>query len=158
MMKRRTFLAAAGAFVLAAPARAHEFRAGAIHIDHPYSRPVPNVRTPGIAYMTISNKGERPDRLLGAASPIAGRIELHANLREGDVMRMRPVEAIDLPAAGVLRLQPNARWHLMLLDLRRPLAIGDKFPLTLTFRDAGDVPVEVEVQRASGPQSHTHSH
>ena len=156
MMKRRTILAAAGAFVLAAPARAHEFRAGPIHIDHPYSRQVPNVRTPGIVYMTISNKGEKPERLLGASSPIAGRIELHANLRDGDIMRMRPVEAIDLPAAGVLRLQPNARWHLMLLDLRKPLAVGDTFPLTLTFREAGDVRVEVEVQRTTGPQSHTH--
>jgi copper(I)-binding protein len=156
MMKRRTILAAAGAFVLAAPARAHEFRAGPIHIDHPYSRQVPNVRTPGIVYMTISNKGEKPERLLGASSPIAGRIELHANLRDGDIMRMRPVEAIDLPAAGVLRLQPNARWHLMLLDLRKPLAVGDTFPLTLTFREAGDVRVEVEVQRRTGPQSHTH--
>lgn len=157
-MKRRILIAGIGLLALVPRARAHEFRAGPIHIDHPYSRQVPNVRTPGIVYMTISNKGEKPERLLGASSPIAGRIELHANLRDGDIMRMRPVEAIDLPAAGVLRLQPNARWHLMLLDLRKPLAVGDTFPLTLNFREVGNVRVEVEVQRITSAESHTHTH
>jgi copper(I)-binding protein len=155
-MKRRTLLAVGFALAMTAPAFAHDFKVGAIQIDHPYSRPVPNMRTPGIAYMTIANKGEKADRLIAASSPAVGRIELHANLMDGNVMRMRPVEAIDLPAAGVLRLQPGGRWHLMLIDLVKPLQVGDKFPLTLKFRDAGDVTVEIEVQRVSGSQGHSH--
>jgi periplasmic copper chaperone A len=155
-MKRRIFLAGALTMCALMQAQAHDYKIGAIQIDHPYSRPVPNIRTPGIAYMTIANKGETSDRLVGASSPAVGKIELHANLRDGDVMRMRPVDAIDLAAAGVLRLQPGGRWHLMLIDLAKPLQVGDKFPLTLKFRDAGEVQVEIEVQRASGPQSHQH--
>ena len=97
--------------------------------------------------LTITNQGAAADRLLGASSPIAARIDVHATrLLEGHrVMEALP-DGIAVPPQATLTLEPGAR-HLMLIGLRVPLIQGDTFPLTLRFQCAGDVGVTARVRR-----------
>lgn len=103
---------------------------------------------PGAAWLTIRNAGGA-DRLTGAESPAADRIELHTHVHEGGVMMMRRVEGIEVPAGGEAALEPGGD-HLMLFGLKAALAPGDAFPLTLIFEKAGRVTVEVRVAPPSG--------
>ncbi len=98
---------------------------------------------PGAAWLTIRNAGEA-DRLVGAESPAAERIELHTHIHEGGVMMMRKVESVEVPASGAAALEPGGD-HLMLFGLKAGLKAGDRFPLTLWFEKAGRVDVEMRI-------------
>ena len=98
---------------------------------------------PGAAWLTIRNTGEA-DRLIGAESPAADRVELHTHIHDGGVMMMRKVEGIDVPAGGRAALRPGGD-HLMLFGLKGKLSPGDRFPLTLVFEKAGRVAIEMRV-------------
>jgi copper(I)-binding protein len=123
-----------------------------IEIENPWSR----VTTPGVkiavGYMVIRNKSAAPDRLIGASSPLAARVETHVTVKDGDIMRMRPVKGYDIPANGSFELSP-AGAHLMLVDIKQPFKEGDKIPLTLRFAKAGEVRTVLEAHRATPPQS-----
>ena len=99
----------------------------------------------GGVYLTIRNDGDQADRLLGAESPVARVVEIHETTMEGDVMAMRPVEAIEIPAGGEVSLEPGG-YHIMLIDLQQPLAAGDSVELTLIFEQAGRITVTAEVR------------
>jgi hypothetical protein len=133
----------------AAPVQAHDFRLGALRVDHPYATPTPAGATAGAAYLRgIRNAGDQTDRLVGASTPIARSVEIHRHeVDEQQVMRMRAVEGIDLPARGELRLRHGGPYHLRLLDLKAALKVGDRFPLTLRFEKAGEREVVVWVQQ-----------
>ena len=132
------------------PALSHETVAGALFIDHPIARETPSAKTPGGAYMTIRNNGDKPDRLVAARTPAAGRGEFHQSIIDGDIVRMRPLPAIDLPPAGSVALQPGKGMHLMLMDLAERLKRGDSFPMTLTFERGGDVEITIRVTAITG--------
>ena len=123
--------------------QAHEFTVGEMVIEHPWARATAAHQANGSAYLVVENSGEA-DRILGAASPVAGRVELHTHIDDNGVMRMRRVEAIDLPA-GETALAPGGL-HIMLFELGAPLVEGESFPLTLTLEKAGEVEVEVKVE------------
>lgn len=150
--------AALGAALLlaASAATAHEFTLGALKLDHPWARASAGPVRNGAAFLVIENGGEA-DRLVGAAGDVAERIELHTHLMDGDVMQMRRVEAVEIPAHGTASLQPGGV-HIMLLGLEAPLKEGERFPLTLTFEKAGEVAVEfaVEAVGSMGPQGRGH--
>ncbi|WP_439594474.1 copper chaperone PCu(A)C [Falsiroseomonas sp.] len=112
----------------------------------------------GAGYLTLRNGGAA-DRLVAARAAIATRVELHTHVHEGGVMRMRPVEAIEVPANGSVTLEPGGL-HLMLLELKRPLNQGDSVPVTLVFERAGEVQVQLAVQSAGarGPAAAPHRH
>jgi hypothetical protein len=74
-------------------------------------------------------------RLVRAESPVAGVTEVHEMKMEGDVMKMRAIPALDLPAGKTVELKPGG-YHVMLLDLKAPLAKDTAVPLTLVFQDA----------------------
>lgn len=117
---------------------------GAIRIVDPWARATAGMAMVGAAYMTIENTGAMADRLIEAASPVASKAELHTHIVEGDIMRMRAVEGIDLPPGEIVRLRPGGL-HVMLINLTAPLQMGEHFPLTLTFAEGGTTTVEVEV-------------
>lgn len=99
---------------------------------------------PGAAYLTIHNMGG-DDRLVAASSPAAGRVELHTHIMDGDVMKMREVEAIAAPGGAMAKLEPGGD-HVMLFDLAEPLKEGGHIKLVLTFEKAGEVEVMAEVK------------
>ena len=127
--------------------------ATSITVEEPWTRATPPGAKVGAGYMKI--KSTAGDRLVGASSPAAARVEMHVTEKKGDVMRMREVKAYDIPARGGFELSPGGA-HLMLVDLKAPLKEGAKVPLTLRFEKAGDVKVELQVRAlgASGHQGH----
>ena len=100
----------------------------------------------GAMYLTISNSGGAPDRLLKVVGDIAKSIELHTVIKNGDVMQMRPVEAVDVPANGSVELKPGS-FHVMLIGLNRDLKLGDTFEMTLQFEKAGPIKVQAVVKQ-----------
>ena len=99
----------------------------------------------GAIYVTLRNDGAGADALLGAASSAAEHVELHETIRDGAVMRMRPVAKLEVPAGGVLEMKPGG-FHIMLINLKRALRPGDRVPVTLTFEHAAPVSLEVQVR------------
>jgi copper(I)-binding protein len=120
--------------------------AGDIEIENPWARASAGMAGAGAAFMDIKNTGAA-DRVVGASAGVSKAVELHTHIRDGDVMKMRRVDAIDVPADGVAHLQPGGL-HVMFIGLEAPLVEGESFPLTLTFENAGEVTVEVEVKGA----------
>jgi len=96
-------------------------------------------------YLEIRNAGPKPDRLLGGETPAATSVEVHESLLEGDVMRMRRVEGVDLPGGAAVALRPGGL-HIMLLDLRQALQEGDTLSLTLNFQRSGPLSLRVPVR------------
>jgi copper(I)-binding protein len=136
-----------GGIVLAAAsaaAQAHSYTLGPIAIGHPYARVTAPGQPTGGAYLRLENRGAS-DRLVSATADVSKGVELHTMRMEGDVMRMRQVDAIDLPANKTVVLQPGGI-HIMLVGLKAPLKEGDSFPMTLKFEKAGEVKVDVKVQ------------
>lgn len=132
------------ALLSCAPAVARDYTLKSLTIVNPHARATPpGARTAG-AYLTIENRGRDNDQLVRAASPIADSTELHAMRMEGNVMRMRGVTAIGVPAGSRMALTPGG-YHVMFVGLRKPLVAGDHVPLALTFEKAGTVDVEVTV-------------
>jgi copper(I)-binding protein len=106
--------------------------------------PVGNTGT-GAAYMEIRNDGTDADTLLSAATDVAQVVEIHSMEIDGGVMTMRPLpEGLTIPAGETVLLEPQG-YHVMLINLTRDLRPGDRFRLTLTFANAGEVAVSVVV-------------
>jgi copper(I)-binding protein len=98
--------------------------------------------------MTIVNTGTAADRLTGGSSPVAGRVEIHTMTMENDVMRMRRLaDGLEIPAGGEVTLKPGS-FHVMLMNLKRPLKTGETVPLTLTFAGAGTMETQLDVRPA----------
>jgi periplasmic copper chaperone A len=154
-MRRRSLLfalAAGGAAALAGLAAAAQD--GGLRIHEPWSRATPGGARVGVGYLVVENRGTAPDRLLGGASEIAGRVEIHETVTEGGVSRMRPLEALPVAPGGRVELRPGGL-HVMFMDLKRPLKEGERFAATLRFERAGAVPVEFAV-RSIGAGGHRH--
>ena len=128
-----------------------------VTVDAAWSRATIATTPVGVAYLTITNKAKDGDVLLSASFVGAGRVELHEHIKQGDVMQMRQVKAIAVPAGQSVKLAPSGL-HLMLMELKEPLKAGAKIPLVLRFERAGEVKVEAEVRKLgdSGPEDHSH--
>lgn len=113
-----------------------------VKVDGAWARPTVSGQMGGGGFMTLHS--ERADRLLGGTTPLAERFELHSMTMQGDVMQMRQVEAIALPAGQKVELKPGGL-HVMLIGLKQPLALGSKVPVTLRFERAGEVKIEMTV-------------
>jgi copper(I)-binding protein len=131
---------AAGSLV----AQAHEFKLGSITIGHPYARSTAAGQPNGGAFLSLANQGG-DDKLVAVSADVAASVELHSMSMEGDVMKMRQIDALALPAGKTVLLSPGG-YHVMMLGLKAPLKQGDKFPLQLTFEKAGAVTVTVNVE------------
>ncbi len=129
-----------------------------VEIDQPWARATAPAAVVAGGYMTIRNKSGAPDRLVGASSPAAARVELHVHIKDGNVMKMRQVSGYDVPANGSFELKPGGA-HLMFLQIARPFKEGDKVPVKLRFENAGEVSAEFHVGRlgdSAPPGQHKH--
>jgi Cu-Zn family superoxide dismutase len=100
----------------------------------------------GAVFMTLHNLADRPVRLTGAASPAARKVELHRSEKADGVMRMRPVDAVEVPARGHAALRPGG-YHVMLIGAAG-IEVGDTVEITLSFDDAPARTVAAPVERA----------
>ena len=134
------------AILCAAPARAQEVKAGDLVITQAWTRATPNGAKIGGGYLTIENKGSTPDRLIGGAADIAGKLEVHEMAMKDGVMTMRPLgDGLTIDPGKTVKLAPGG-YHLMMFDLKSPLKQGDTLPITLKFEKAGEVKVSLAVQ------------
>lgn len=109
------------------------------------------------AFMEIT--GKSAVRLVSAESPVAGSVEIHNMTMENGVMKMFPVEGIDLPAGKTVKLAPGG-YHVMMMALKQQMKAGDRVPLKLTFEVAGNkresLELSVEVRDITGEKRHSH--
>ena len=132
--------------LFAAPVRAEEVKAGDLVITQAWSRATPGGAKIAGGYLTIENKGTTPDRLIGGAGDVAGKIEVHEMSMKDGVMTMRPLDkGLTIEPGKTVKLAPGG-YHLMMLDLKSPLKQGDKVPVTLEFEKAGKVALSLDVQ------------
>jgi len=97
------------------------------------------------AYMVLRNNGTTPEKLLRAESEVAEAVELHVSEMKGEVMTMRPVEFVEVPANGEAELKPGGM-HVMLIGLQHDLKPGEMITLVLVFENAGRISVPLEVR------------
>jgi copper(I)-binding protein len=136
---------AAALAISASAAAAHEYKLGDLRIIHPHARPTVPHQPSGAAYIGIENNGKNADKLIAVTSPVAKTAEIHSMSMQGNVMKMREVENIDIAPSAKIQMKPGDGYHIMLIGLNQPLKPGDKFPLTLTFEKAGKLDVSVSV-------------
>ena len=127
-----------------------------VDITDPWIRATAPGQKTAAGYMTIRNQSAQPERLVGVSSQVAGKVQTHVSIKDGDIMRMREVKGYDIPARGTFELKPNGS-HLMMVDLKRPLKEGEKVPVVLKFEKTGEVKVDFEVRPlVSSPKEHHH--
>lgn len=137
------FVLAGACFAGMPKAMAQDYMVGQMEIAQPWARPS-TVRT-GAAYFRLTNKGDSADALISVAGDVADKVELHTMTMDGNIMRMRKVESLILPAGKSIAIEPGGL-HIMLIGLKKPLVEGESFPLHLTFKKAGGVDITVHVQ------------
>lgn len=121
--------------------------AAQVEVKNAWVRPAVQGQFGTGAFMTFT--APRSAKLIGASSGVAGVTEIHEMAMDGNVMSMRAIPHLDLPAGRAVELKPGG-YHVMLMDLKRPLAVGEK--ITIDFRiETADgkratMPVEVEVR------------
>ncbi|MBU3626096.1 copper chaperone PCu(A)C [Polynucleobacter sp. JS-Safj-400b-B2] len=121
----------------------------AIKIEDAYTRAtVPGQQVAG-GFMKIENKGAA-DQLVSASSSVAGEVQLHEMAMDGNVMKMRQVKDIPLPAGSAVELKPGGL-HLMFINIKAPLTAGETVPVKLKFAKAGEVEVKMPVNAMGNP-------
>ncbi len=143
------------ALLLAAPAA----RAQTVTVEQPWARATAEHAENGAAYATLT--AGAADRLTGASTPVAARVEVHEIVHDNGVMRMRELaDGLKLEAGKKVTLAPGG-YHLMLTGLKQPLKPGETFPLTLNFAAEPAVTVTVTVTApgaSAAPMDHMHMH
>ena len=124
------------------------------HVQDAWARPTVQGQTVGGGYFRIDG-GPTADRLLAVSADIAQSVELHTMRMDGDVMRMRQLDSVDVPAKQSVEFKPGGM-HVMLIGLKTPLKVGNNFPMTLRFEKAGSVSVNVRVLPAPPVSEHKH--
>jgi periplasmic copper chaperone A len=147
----------AGLFLAWGPGRAPAGESKGVTISQPWVRATPGGSTITAAFMEIKTGAGIADKLVAVSSPGAGRVEVHTHIKEGDVMKMRRLESLELKPGDTHVMAPSGD-HFMLFDLKAPLKEGDVVKLTLTFENAGPVEVEAKVEPigAMGPNKGPH--
>ena len=133
-----------------------------VKIDNGWARATVQGQKATGAFMKIT--APQATRLVAVSTPVAGVAEVHEMKMDGGVMKMRAMPALDLPANQTVELKPGG-YHLMLMDLKAPLAKDSSVALTLTFKDAKGVESQQQVTvpvSTAMPQSpmpgHSHTH
>jgi len=144
------FFALVGACAFALTAAAHQYELGALSIGHPWSRPTAPGMAMGVAYLVITNNGKVPDALVAASTPVAANVEFHQTTFADGMARMRPLPEIVIAPGQSVKIEPGGI-HLMLVDLKSALVSGKPVPLTLEFRVAGRITVDLGVEAHDAP-------
>ena len=156
-MKFRQLITGFAAVILSASAFAHEYNLGDLHIGHPYARATAPGQPAAGAYIGLTNNGKTADKLVSASSPAAKTVEIHTMSMEGNVMKMRALDGLDVKPGETIKMQPGSGPHIMLMGLQQGLKEGDSVPMTLVFEKAGKVEVSVKVHAlTAGANAHAH--
>jgi periplasmic copper chaperone A len=130
---------------------------GKLGIEGAWARPTPEGTSISAGYLKITNRGDKPDTLLGASTPAANSAELHESAVDAEgVMTMRPVEnGLEIKPGQTVELKP-AGVHIMILGVKAPLKEGQTVAVTLDFKSAGKVEVPFVVKPLGGAGEYVH--
>ncbi len=120
---------------------------GALSFEGAWVRASIGRSTVSAVYLVVANRGDAADRLLGAETKRAAHTMIHRSVVEDGVMKMRPVDAVEIPSGESVRLEPGGL-HVMLTGVSPPLETGENISVTLLFEQAGRRVVSVPVRRS----------
>src|SRR5690606_26293903 len=139
--------------VMAAAATA---QAQDVRVEQAWARATPPGAPVGGAFAVIENAGNAADRLLAVEAEICRVVEVHSTTHVDGRMQMRPVESVEIPAGGRVALEPGGL-HLMLVDLKQPLEVGQRLPITFVFETAGRITVQASIAPLGSLHAPDHS-
>ncbi|MDW3225211.1 MAG: copper chaperone PCu(A)C [Paracoccaceae bacterium] len=155
-MKNVFAAATAALLTMSSAAFAHEFKVGALVINHPMTFNTAATAKSGGGYLEVTNTGDTPDRLIGAKADFP-RVELHTTEEKDGIARMMHVDGIDIPAGETVALEPGG-YHVMFMGLGGDgFEVGEKIPATLIFENAGEVEVMFNVEERGNSDKTDHS-
>lgn len=138
---------------LALTEQARAGKTGDLMVEQAWAKPSPpGVRT-GAAYVSITNMGSDPDKLISASTDIAETVELHEHVMEDGLSKMRELPFIELAAGKKADIAPG-RTHIMLIDIKAPLKEGESFPMTFNFEKAPSITLDVEIGMKAMSEGH----
>jgi copper(I)-binding protein len=147
--------------LLATGASAEDYKVGTLQISQPWTRATPKGAAVAGGYLKITNTGTAPDRLLGGSTALAKRFEIHEMSMDGGVMKMRELkDGLDIAPGATVELKPGS-YHIMMMNLSRPLAKGERVKAVLNFEKAGKAEVEFAVEAigaSAGGSEMKHNH
>jgi copper(I)-binding protein len=147
--------------LLATGASAEDYKVGTLQISQPWTRATPKGAAVAGGYLKITNTGTTPDRLLGGSTALAKRFEIHEMSMDGGVMKMRELkDGLDIAPGATVELKPGS-YHIMMMNLSRPLAKGERVKAVLNFEKAGKAEVEFAVEAigaSAGGSEMKHNH
>lgn len=150
--------AAVGLLAFSLPALAHDYRIGALKIDHPWSRATPGGAKVAGGFLRITNTGTEADRLIGGSAEIAKIFEVHEMKMEGNVMKMRALEkGLEIKPGETVELKPGG-YHVMFIDITAPFKEGEKIKGQLVFEKAGKIDVDFNIEGRGTPGGHDAHH
>ena len=155
MSLRTTFFSILAVLTLTSPG----FAADSIVIHDGYIRSTTPTSRTGAAFMVLMNHGDSDDRLIGARSDVAKRVEIHTHIENDDgVMQMGEIEDGILLLTGEMHSLQRGGDHLMFMGLTKDLIQGETVKIILIFENAGDVSIEIPVDRDRKPGKTMHKH
>lgn len=153
MIRSAFIIAAMLAALLSPSASAQDVASGSLKVSSPWARATPKGAAVGGGYMTITNTGGAPDRLIGGVADVCKSFEIHEMSMTNGVMRMRPVASgLEIKPGQTVEFKPGG-YHVMFMGLKQPLVQGQHIKATLQFEKAGKVDVDFTVEGigAQGP-------
>lgn len=144
MIARRLILAAAIAVYAFAPAWAQDYKLGSLEISQPWTRATPATAQSAGGFLTVTNKGTTPDRLIAVRSAVSAKVEVHEVRMENNVMKMRELEkGLEIAPGATVMLKPGG-YHIMFMGLKAPIAKDSEIPVTLVFEKAGSIDIALK--------------
>lgn len=126
---------------------AQDYTVGDLSLSQAWTRATPPKAKAGGGFVEIVNGGSQDDRLIAVSSDVAAKVELHEMAVTDGIMKMRELEnGIAIPAGETVALKPGGL-HIMFMGLNRSFEEGSKVPVVLTFENAGDVAVDLDVAK-----------
>lgn len=129
---------------VSAPVFAHEQSAGQLEFKHLWIKQVPGARN-GAMFVEIINQGDTDDHLIAVRTDMAKKAQLHTQVIEDGIARMRRIDGIDIPAGGTVRLEPGGM-HIMLMGIQGMQMDGAMVPVTLVFEAAGKISLTAAIE------------
>jgi hypothetical protein len=155
---RLAFLVVAVLALTPSAAAAHDYKIGNLEIAHPWTRATPKGAKVAGGYLKITNRGAASDRLLSARFALAPRVEIHEIVRTGGTASMRELKSgLEIKPGATVELKPGG-YHIMFMNLDKPLERGQRIKGALTFEKAGTIEVEFTVEAAGAPAPGAHGH
>jgi copper(I)-binding protein len=142
--------------IAVSPVSAQTYKVGNLVVTAPWARATPKGAPVAGGYLSITNNGSEPDRLVGGSFAAAGRFEVHEMKMEGGIMKMRPLpRGLEIKPGETVELKPGG-YHLMFMALKQQLKAGETVKGTLEFAKAGKVEVSYPVRSLGSPGAGGH--